>query len=293
MRLIWLRPERKNVLTSVLHLIRTVHLISWLLYFSHFYLSDWYGLQIITALDGKLPVPVNLVLDEFPNIGAIVDFKKKISTTRSRAINISVIFQNLAQLQNRYPDGAWQEILGNCDTQLFLGCTDDVTAKLVADRTGEVTVAVASKTKNLNSWRVSDYTPEYREARSIGKRKLLTPDEILRLPIKEALVIMRGQKVLKVTKYDYTNHPHSKLIVKKKASTHIPNWRKVLDEEYGNDQISKTSAETLIKEESSKVLSETVDEDVVPARITLNVKPAIKTPDDNQKDDEQGLSAVD
>ena len=66
---------------------------------------------------GKLPVPVNLVMDEFPNIGAIVDFKKKISTTRSRAINISVIFQNLAQLQNRYPDGAWQEILGNCDTQ--------------------------------------------------------------------------------------------------------------------------------------------------------------------------------
>ena len=110
--------------------------------------------------DGKLPVPVNMVLDEFPNIGAIPDFKKKISTTRSRAINISVIFQNLAQLQNRHPDGAWQEILGNCDTQLFLGCTDDVTAKLVADRTGEVTVAVASKTKNLNTWRVSDYTPE-------------------------------------------------------------------------------------------------------------------------------------
>ena len=186
---------------------------------------------------GKLPVPVNFVLDEFPNIGAIPDFKKKISTTRSRAINISVIFQNLAQLQNRYPDGAWQEILGNCDTQLFLGCTDDTTAKLVSDRTGEVTVAVASKTKNLNTWRVSDYTPEYREARSIGKRKLLTPDEILRLPVKEALVIMRGQKVLKVTKFDYTNHPHSKLIVKKKAATHIPNWRKKMQGDYENEEV--------------------------------------------------------
>ena len=174
---------------------------------------------------GRLPVPVNFVLDEFPNIGAIVDFKKKISTVRSRSINISVIFQNLAQLQNRYPDGAWQEILGNCDTQLFLGCTDDVTAKLVSDRTGEITVAVASKTKNLNTWRISDYTPEYREARSIGKRKLLTPDEILRLPVKEALVIMRGQKVLKVKKFDYTNHPHSKLMVKKKASSHVPEWQ--------------------------------------------------------------------
>lgn len=188
---------------------------------------------------GKLPVPVNFVLDEFPNIGAIPDFKKKISTTRSRAINISVIFQNLAQLQNRYPDGAWQEILGNCDTQLFLGCTDDVTAKLVSDRTGEITVSVASKTKNLNTWRVSDYTTEYREARSIGKRKLLTPDEILRLPVFEALVIMRGQKVLKVKKYDYTNHPHAKLIVKKKASTHIPKW-KIKSEEETVQEISLT-----------------------------------------------------
>ncbi len=179
---------------------------------------------------GKLPVPVNLVMDEFPNIGSVPDFKKKISTVRSRAINISVIFQNLAQLQNRYPEGAWQEILGNCDTQLFLGCTDDVTAKLVSDRTGEVTVAVASKTKNLNTWRVTDYTTEFKEARSIGKRKLMTPDEILRLPVNEALVIMRGQKVLKVKKYDYTNHPHAKLIVKKKASTHIPKWRCSFDE---------------------------------------------------------------
>ena len=202
---------------------------------------------------GKLPVPVNFVLDEFPNIGAIPDFKKKISTTRSRAINISVIFQNLAQLQNRYPDGAWQEILGNCDTQLFLGCTDDVTAKLVSDRTGEVTVAVASKTKNLNTWRVCDFTPEYREARSIGKRKLLTPDEILRLPVHEALVIMRGQKVLKVKKYDYTNHPHSKLIVKKKASSHVPKWRN------SNCEADDLLKETVVPEENNEELIDTPD----------------------------------
>ena len=179
---------------------------------------------------GKLPVPVNFVLDELANIGAIVDFKKKISTTRSRAINISVIFQNLAQLQNRYPDDAWQEILGNCDTQLFLGCTDALTAKYVSDRTGEITVSVASKTKNLNTWRVSDYTPEYREVRSTGKRMLLTPDEILRFPIYDALVIMRGHKVLRINKFDYTRHPHSKLIVKKKATTHIPKWRTKAEE---------------------------------------------------------------
>mgnify|MGYP003623216732 CR=1 FL=1 len=47
-------------------------------------------------------------------LGSIPDFTKKISTIRSRNISVSVIFQNLAQLQNRYPNGQWLEILGNC-----------------------------------------------------------------------------------------------------------------------------------------------------------------------------------
>ena len=206
---------------------------------------------------GKLTVPVNMVLDEFPNIGAIPDFTKKISTTRSRAINISVIFQNLAQLQNRYPYGAWEEILGGCDTMLFLGCTDTTTARYISDRTGEVTVSVASKTKKLNSWRVSDYTPEYREAKSIGKRKLLTPDEVLRLPIKEALVMMRGQKILKVKKYDYTLHPYAKKLIRKKASTHIPQWQKETD-----GSSAAANPEKQISEEQAEL----------PKRITLNPK---------------------
>lgn len=240
--------------------------------------------------NGKLPVPVNFVLDEFPNIGAIPDFKKKISTTRSRGINISVIFQNLAQLQNRYPDGAWQEILGNCDTQLFLGCTDDVTAKLVSDRTGEVTVAVASKSKKLNSWRVSDYTPEYREARSLGKRKLLTPDEILRLPVNEALVIMRGQKVLKVEKYDYTNHPHSKMMIKKKASTHMPEWRRTLEDEYAAE-CSKSVSNRREEKPSTVMPNYSAHVETIPGRVSFNTKKPEKSVtmnDDKPKTDKGG-----
>ena len=65
-------------------------------------------------------------------------------------------------MQNRYPLNQWQEIIGNCDTQLFLGCTDEMTAEFISNRTGEVSVAVSSQAKQLNTWRVSDYTPEYR-----------------------------------------------------------------------------------------------------------------------------------
>ena len=176
--------------------------------------------------NGRLPVPVHILADELANGGVIVDLCKKISTIRSRALSISCIFQNLPQMQVRYPDNQWQEIIGNCDTQLFLGCTDELTARFISDRSGEVSVAVSSKAKQLNTWRISDYTPEYRETHSVGKRKLLTPDEVLRLPLDQALIILRGQKVLQVGKYDYIRHPESKKLKPCHVSEHVPEWKK-------------------------------------------------------------------
>lgn len=72
--------------------------------------------------DGRLKVETSLILDEFTNIGRIVDFEKKLATTRSRGINIFMIFQNIAQLKNRYDNDVWQEILGNADTKICMGC---------------------------------------------------------------------------------------------------------------------------------------------------------------------------
>jgi len=143
---------------------------------------------------------------------------------------MSVIFQNITQIKNRYPDNAWLEIIGNCDTQLFLGCTDEMTAKFISDRTGEVTIRVESMAKELTSMRITNYTPSHnpshKETSSIGKRKkLLTPDEVLRLPCEDALVIFRGQNVLKVKKFDFTKHPESKKMRDCNARDYIPNWR--------------------------------------------------------------------
>lgn len=182
--------------------------------------------------NGKLPVPVHILADELANGGCtIADLTKKISTIRSRQLSISCIFQNLPQMQNRYPQNQWQEIIGNCDTQLFLGCTDEMTAEFISKRSGEVSVAVSSKAKQLNTWRVSDYTPQYRETNSIGKRKRMTPDEVLRFPLDQALIILRGQKVLKVEKYDYTLHPESKKLISYRANDHVPEWRNLPDAE--------------------------------------------------------------
>ena len=138
----------------------------------------------------QLPVTVHFILDEFPNIGIVPDFKKKLATARSRNLGMSILYQNIPQLQNRYPDGQWEEILGGCDTSLFLGCNDMTTATYFSGRSGEVTVGVSSVRKNLNTIRMSNYVPDYSETSSVGKRMLLLPDEILRFPLEQALVIM-------------------------------------------------------------------------------------------------------
>ena len=119
---------------------------------------------------GRLPVPVHVLGEELTACGTIPDLSRRLSVIRSRNISMSCVFQNLAGLQNRYPLNLWQEILGNCDVQLFLGCTDPLTAEYVSSRTGLASVAVSSKSKQLGTWRISNYTPEYRETSGVGKR---------------------------------------------------------------------------------------------------------------------------
>lgn len=174
----------------------------------------------------QLPVTVHFILDEFPNIGIVPDFKKKLATVRSRNLGMSILYQNIPQLQNRYPDGQWEEILGGCDTSLFLGCNDMTTATYFSSRSGEVTVGVSSVRKNLNTIRMSNYVPDYSETSSVGKRMLLLPDEILRFPLEQALVIIRGQKVLKVKKYDYSRHTDAGKLSLEKTEEYVPEWRK-------------------------------------------------------------------
>lgn len=108
---------------------------------------------------GRLPVPVHVLGEELTSCGTIPDLSRRLSVIRSRNISMSCVFQNLAGLQNRYPLNLWQEILGNCDVQLFLGCTDPLTAEFVSSRTGLASVAVSSKSKQLGTWRISNYTP--------------------------------------------------------------------------------------------------------------------------------------
>ena len=185
----------------------------------------------------RLPVPVQFILDEFPNLGVVPDFKKKLATARSRGIGMSILFQNIPQLQNRYPDNQWEEILGGCDFSIFLGCNDMTTASYYSDRTGEITVSVSSIRKSYYTIRATDYVPEYTESTSLGKRMLLLPDEILRFPLDQGLLIIPGQKVCRFRKMDYLEHPDSQYMKLEKVEEHIPEWFKDWKQEKQNFKI--------------------------------------------------------
>ena len=156
---------------------------------------------------GMLHPKVKFILDEFPNCCLIPDFTKKCSTIRSRGCSVAVFFQNVGQMRNRYPDDQWQEILGACDSTVFLGCTDMLTAEYFSDRIGTASVEVEGTMRELNTMHITDYTPRFRKTNSLGRRPLLTPDEVLRLPPDQVLIFIRGQKVMRAKRFDYSLHP--------------------------------------------------------------------------------------
>jgi len=163
----------------------------------------------------------HFILDEFCNISAIPDFTKKISTMRSRGLSCTVIFQNIAQLKERYPYDAWQEIIGNCDFRLFLGANDPLTAKYVSENLGEGTIYTRSRTRDAGPEGVFDWgkvrvAPE--------KRSLMTVDEVLRMNRNNAVLMINGRNPLLINKMDYTKHPYAKELTPGNITDYWPEW---------------------------------------------------------------------
>ena len=182
--------------------------------------------------NGRLPVKVNVCLDEFCNIGKILDFKKIISTVRSRGINCQVIIQSAAQLSDRYEKKEWEEILGNCDCQLFLGCNDQMTADYISKKCGMVTIKVETNQMPLMPLfsPVLHSTRPYSQTKSNTQRALMLPDEILRMPNEQALVLLRGQKPLMLYKIIPDELPAFKKLSAVRIVDYLPEWKRKEDE---------------------------------------------------------------
>ena len=180
---------------------------------------------------GRLPVEVNFMMDEFCNVGKLLDFKKTISVVRGYGINCQIIVQSIAQLSDRYPIKEWEEIVGNCDTQLVLGCNDMMTSDYISKRCGSVTISLAnSMTPQTPLFSpISREITGYRVTKSNNTRPLMYPEEILQMDNKECLLLIRGQKPLKAYKVIPDELSSYKELKYTRVTDYIPSWRKTED----------------------------------------------------------------
>ena len=205
---------------------------------------------------GRLPVEVNFVMDEFCNVGKLLDFKKTISVVRGYGINCQIIVQSIAQLSDRYPVKEWEEIVGNCDTQLVLGCNDMMTSEYISKRCGSVTIqltnSMAPQTPLFSP--ITREVTGYRQTKSNNTRPLMYPEEILQMDNKECLVLIRGQKPLKGLKIIPDELSDYKRLRYSRVADYIPKWRKY--EAEAEAEKEEPITEDLPEEDTAAVVQE-------------------------------------
>ena len=177
---------------------------------------------------GRLPIKVNVCLEEFCNIGKLPDFKKVLNFCRGSGIFCQLIVQSIPQLQDRYPKTEWEELIGCTDIQICLGCNDVDTATYISKKCGMVTIKVENNQMPLMPLFSPVYssTKPYSQTKSNAQRALMLPDEILRMDNRECLVLLRGQEPLKLYKIKPNEHPSFKYLHDVRIADYIPEWRR-------------------------------------------------------------------
>lgn len=154
--------------------------------------------------NGRLPVHVRCLLDEFSNIGQIPNLEKLVATIRSREISACLVLQAKSQLKAIYKDNA-DTIIGNMDSQIFLGGTEQTTLKDLNAILGKETIDMYNTGQSKGSQ--ESYNMNYQK---LGK-DLMTMDELAVMDGSKCIVQVRGVRPFLSDKYDLTQHPNYKL----------------------------------------------------------------------------------
>jgi type IV secretion system protein VirD4 len=142
----------------------------------------------------RLPVKVNLLLDEFPNLGTIPGYEEILATCRSYGISASTIIQSIGQLIDKYSQDKAEAIVGNCSLRFLLGVGDKLTAEYFSQLIGQTTVRTSSTSSSIQLGDPGSVSKSY------SARNLLTPDELTRLPREEAILLVAGMHGIRLRK---------------------------------------------------------------------------------------------
>jgi type IV secretion system protein VirD4 len=170
-------------------------------YIASLYINQAYSslAHVARECGGKLPVPVWFLLDEVGNIGRLPGITEKLTVAAGRNIRFVLAIQAIAQLAHVYGDKAAEIILGNCDTWLYLRTADVDTARAISAKAGTYTV------RTLSMQRRGNFMGGGTE--SAAGRALLTPDEVLRWPSGQALLLQAGQFPVRLPLVDLSSWP--------------------------------------------------------------------------------------
>ena len=153
---------------------------------------------------GKLPVHVRCLIDECANIGQIPNLEKLVATIRSREISACLVLQARSQLKAIYKDNA-DTIVGNMDSQIFLGGSEPTTLKDLAEALGKETI------DSYNNSDTRGNSPSYGTTFQKMGHELLSRDELAVLDGGKCILQLRGVRPFLSDKYDLTQHPNYKL----------------------------------------------------------------------------------
>lgn len=167
--------------------------------------------------NGRLPVPVRVIQNEWANVAQPDSYPKVLATCRSYNIGINIIVQNIQSIKALYKD-EWEGIIGNCDTLLFLGGGNEPTSlEFVSKLLGKETVH--TRTRGQTKGRSGSSSVNYQQT----GRDLMTPDEIRMLPTNDALLFIRGEKPVRDKKYNIKKHPNVRRTADGEAKAYIHN----------------------------------------------------------------------
>ena len=167
--------------------------------------------------NGRLPMPVRVIQDEWANVAQPDSYPKVLATCRSYNIGINIIVQNIQSIKALYKD-EWEGIIGNCDTLLFLGGGNEPTSlEFVSKLLGKETVH--TRTRGRTKGRSGSSSVNFQQT----GRDLMTPDEIRMLPTNDALLFIRGEKPVRDKKYDIKKHPNVRRTADGRAKPYIHN----------------------------------------------------------------------
>ena len=153
---------------------------------------------------GKLPVHVRCLIDECANIGQIPNLEKLVATIRSREISACLVLQARSQLKAIYKDNA-DTIIGNMDSQIFLGGSEPTTLKDLSEMLGKETIDA------FNTSDTRGNSPSYGTTFQKMGHELLSRDELAVLDGGKCILQLRGVRPFLSDKYDLTQHPNYKL----------------------------------------------------------------------------------